>query len=118
MPECNVHLTEAAIYLSLAPKSNAVYRAVMDVQDDIKKTQNLPVPLQIRNAPTKLMKDLNYGKGYQYAHDTKDKITSMQTMPDQLLGHHYYAPTTQGMEAQVKQRLEAIKRWHQRHDPH
>ena len=118
MPECNVHLTEAAIYLSLAPKSNAVYRAVMDVQADIKKTQNLPVPLHIRNAPTKLMKDLHYGKGYQYAHDTKDKITSMQTMPDQLVGHHYYKPTTQGMEAQVKQRFEAIKRWHQQHDPH
>lgn len=117
MPECNVHLTEAAIYLSLAPKSNAVYQATLKVAKDIKATQNQPVPLVIRNAPTKLMKDLHYGAGYQYAHEAKDKLTSMQTMPDQLVGHRYYYPTTMGMEAQVKQRLQAIQRWHATHDP-
>ena len=116
MPECNVHLTELVIYLSLAPKSNAVYVATQKVAEDVKKTLNQPVPLQIRNGVTKLMKEGSYGQGYQYAHDTKDKITSMQTMPDNLVGHEYYFPSEQGHEIRFKKRLEQIKLWHKNHD--
>ncbi len=116
MPECDVHLTEAVIYLSLAPKSNAVYKSRLAVKEDIKKSPNDPVPLQIRNAPTNLMKDLGYGKEYQYSHNSADKLTTMTTMPDSLVGHSYYEPTEQGNEKRFKDRLEAIKEWHQRHD--
>lgn len=116
MPECNVHLTQAVIYLSLAPKSNAVYKATTRVAKDVKQTLNEPVPLQIRNGTTKLMKELGYGKGYELAHLAKDKLTTMQTMPDNLVGHTYYLPTEQGNEIRFKQRLEQIKAWHQKHD--
>lgn len=116
MPECNVHLTQAVIYLSLAPKSNAVYKATTRVAKDVKQTLNEPVPLQIRNGTTKLMKELGYGKGYELAHFAKDKLTTMQTMPDDLVGHTYYLPTEQGNEIRFKQRLEQIKAWHQQHD--
>lgn len=116
MPECNVHLTQAVIYLSLAPKSNAVYKATTRVAKDVKQTLNEPVPLQIRNGTTKLMKELGYGKGYELAHFAKDKLTTMQTMPDNLVGHTYYLPTEQGNEIRFKQRLEQIKAWHQQHD--
>ncbi len=114
MPECNVHLTELVIYLSLAPKSNAVYQATINAQKDVKKTINQPVPMQIRNGVTKLMREEGYGKGYQYAHDTKDKLTTMQTMPDNLIGHEYYFPTEQGHEIRFKKRLEQIKEWHRK----
>lgn len=116
MPECNVHLTQAVIYLSLAPKSNAVHKATTRVAKDVKQTLNEPVPLQIRNGTTKLMKELGYGKGYELAHFAKDKLTTMQTMPDNLVGHTYYLPTEQGNEIRFKQRLEQIKAWHQQHD--
>ena len=116
MPECDVHLTEAVIYLSLAPKSNAVYKARLAAKEDVKKTIDEPVPLQIRNAPTKLMKDLGYGKGYQLAHYAKDKLTTMKTMPPSLEGHEYYLPTSQGHEDRFKKRLEQIKEWHKEHD--
>lgn len=115
MPECDVHLTEAVTYLSLAPKSNAIYKARQAAKQDVKETRDDPVPLQIRNAPTKLMKDLNYGKDYQYAHDTQDKLTNMQTMPDDLQGHVYYEPTEEGREGRFKQRLAYIKQWHRDH---
>ena len=115
MPECDVHLTEAVIYLSLAPKSNAVYKARLAAEEDVKKTIDEPVPLQIRNAPTKLMKDLGYGKGYQLAHYAKDKLTTMKTMPPSLEGHEYYLPTSQGHEDRFKKRLEQIKEWHKEH---
>lgn len=118
MPECDVHLTECVIYLAVAPKSNAVYEARLKAKEAIKKTGNLPVPLQIRNAPTKLMKDLHYGKGYQYAHDTKDKLTTMQTMPDELVGQTFYEPTDQGFEPRFKKRLDQIKEWHRKHPEH
>lgn len=114
MPECNVHLTQAVIYLSLAPKSNSAYLAYMSAKKDALNSMNEPVPLHLRNAPTKLMKDLNYGKGYKYAHDTEEKLTTMQTMPDSLAGHEYYHPTKQGSEARFKQRLEEISEWHKR----
>ena len=115
MPECNVHLAEAVIYMSLAPKSNACDVAYMLASKDAKNTIAEPVPLVIRNAPTKLMKDLNYGKGYQYAHDTKDKLTTMECMPPSLVGKTYYRPGTQGNEVRIKQRLEQIKEWKKEH---
>ena len=115
MPECNVHLAEAVIYMSLAPKSNACDVAYMKASSDARNTFAEPVPLVIRNAPTKLMKDLNYGKGYQYAHDTKDKLTNMECMPPSLVGRTYYIPGTQGDEVRFKQRLEQIKEWKKEH---
>lgn len=115
VPECNVHLTEAVIYMSLAPKSNSCYNAYMSASSDARKMLAEPVPLVIRNAPTKLMKELNYGKGYQYAHDTRDKLTNMECMPPSLRGKIYYNPNTQGNEVRFKERLEAIKRWKKEH---
>ncbi len=111
MPECTVHLTEAVVYLSLAPKSNALYMAYEAAKKDAVKQLAEPVPLVIRNAPTRLMKELDYGKGYQYAHDTADKLTDMQCLPDALLGREYYRPTEQGVEGKFKARLEQIKDW-------
>ena len=115
MPECNVHLTEAVIYMSLAPKSNSCYNAYMYASSDARQTLAEPVPLVIRNAPTKLMKELNYGKGYQYAHDTEEKLTNMECMPPSLKGKIYYHPNTQGNEIRFKERLEAIKKWKEEH---
>ena len=115
MPECNVHLTEAVIYMSLAPKSNACDVAYRLASSDAKNTLAEPVPLVIRNAPTKLMKNLNYGKGYQYAHDTKDKLTNMECLPPSLKGREYYKPGTMGNESKFKQRLEKIKQWKKTH---
>ena len=115
MPECSVHLTQAAVYLSLAPKSNALYRAYESARHDAISQLAEPVPLVIRNAPTKLMKELDYGKGYQYAHDAAEKLTGMQCLPDSLLGKTYYEPTEQGLEAKYKARLEFIKDWKAKH---
>ena len=115
MPECSVHLTEAVIYMSLAPKSNALYMAYETAKKDAIKELAEPVPLVIRNAPTKLMKELNYGKGYQYAHDSAEKLTNMQCLPDSLLGKEYYHPTEQGLEEKYKAKLERIKNWKKTH---
>lgn len=115
MPECTVHLTEAVVYMSMAPKSNAMEVAYNLAKRDAKEHFAEPVPLQIRNAPTKLMKELNYGKGYQYAHDTKDKLTAMQCLPDSLAGTEYYFPTEQGFEVKYKARLKEIKDWKKAH---
>lgn len=115
MPECSVNLTQIVVYLSLAPKSNALYSAYEQAKKDALNQLAEPVPLQIRNAPTKLMKELDYGKGYQYAHNTADKLTNMQCLPDSLLDREYYQPTTQGLEAKYKTRLEQIKAWKQSH---
>ena len=117
MPECTVHLTQAVVYLSLAPKSNALYEAYNRAKDDALSMLAEPVPLVIRNAPTRLMKELDYGKGYQYAHDTADKLTNMQCLPDSLLGRSYYRPTEEGLEAKCKARLEQIKEWKKRRAP-
>ena len=111
MPECSVHLTEAVVYMSLAPKSNAMETAYMAAKRDALNTLAEPVPLVIRNAPTKLMKNLDYGKGYQYAHDSADKLTDMQCLPDGLAGREYYHPTEEGVEGRFKARLEEIKEW-------
>ena len=115
MPECNVHLTEAVIYMSLAPKSNACYMAYQEASRDAKKMLAEPVPLVIRNAPTKLMKNLHYGEGYQYAHDKKEKLTTMDCLPPSIQGTTYYNPTTQGNEIRFKGRLEQIKDWKRKH---
>lgn len=115
MPECSVHLTEAVVYMSLAPKSNALYMAYESAKKDALTMLAEPVPLVIRNAPTKLMKELGYGKGYQYAHDTDDKLTDMQCLPDSLLGKTYYRPTDEGVEGRFRSRLEEIREWKAKH---
>lgn len=115
MPECSVHLTQAVVYLSLVPKSNALYTAYESAKKDAQKQLAEPVPLVIRNGATKLMGELGYGKGYQYAHNTADKLTTMQCLPDSLLGRTYYSPTDQGQEAKFAQRLAQIKDWKARH---
>jgi len=108
MPECAVHLAHVCTYLALAPKSNAVYVAYNAAKKDALNTLAEPVPLHIRNAPTKLMKDLEYGKGYEYAHDMDDKMSGMYCLPDNLVGRNYYQPTNQGTETKVKKRMEQI----------
>lgn len=115
LPECDVHLVEAVTYLSLAPKSNALYQARLAAQRDVKKTANEPVPLHLRNAPTRLMKDLGYGQGYVLAHNEKDKLTTMETMPPALADHHYYQPTSEGKEIRFKNRLAQINQWQATH---
>ena len=115
VPECNVHLTQAAIYMSLAPKSNAMEVAYLAAKADALEHLAEPVPMNIRNAPTKLMKDLEYGKGYKYAHDYEGHITSMQCLPDALLDREYYKPSEQGLEGRFKARLQQIKEWKKAH---
>ncbi|MDF2921842.1 MAG: family ATPase [Paenibacillaceae bacterium] len=111
MPECSVHLTHAVTHLSLAPKSNALYGAYEQAKQDALEMLAEPVPLQLRNAPTKLMKDLRYGEGYEYAHDTEEKLTAMKCLPDSLQDRQYYLPTTQGNEARVKEWMDKIQTW-------
>ncbi len=111
MPECDVHLTHAVVYLSLAPRSNALYQAILAAKKDAAERMAEPVPLQIRNAETALMKELEYGKGYLYAHDTEERLTAMDCLPESLLGRRYYLPGEQGSEARARQRLEAIRAW-------
>lgn len=115
MPECNVTLTHAVTYLALSPKSNALYTAYGRAKQDAQDMLAEPVPLVIRNAPTQLMKELDYGKGYQYAHDLEDKIAVMDCLPPSLKGRKYYRPTTQGREARVKERVEQIEQWQKQH---
>lgn len=110
MPECNVHLTQAVVYLSVAAKSNALYMAYENAKKDANSTMADGVPLHLRNAPTKLMASLDYGKGYQYAHNVADKVTDMQCLPENLKDRQYYQPTSQGMEKNIKERLEFIKK--------
>lgn len=110
MPECNVNLTQAVVYLSIASKSNALYMAYEKAKKDAQNTIAEGVPLHLRNAPTKLMENLDYGKGYQYAHDSKDKVVNMQCLPGNLKDRQYYQPTNQGVEKNIKERLELIKK--------
>jgi putative ATPase len=105
MPECSVNLAQAVVHLSMAPKSNALYTAYSAIQSDIKKFGNLEVPLHIRNAPTKLMKEWGYGKGYKYAHNFEGASVDQQHLPDELKGRIYYEPTDRGIEAKLKERL-------------
>jgi putative ATPase len=110
MPEGNLALAEAAVYLAIAPKSNALYTAYGSVQEDVEKTAAEPVPLHLRNAPTGLMKELGYGAGYQYAHDTAEKVADMQCLPDNLRNRSYYHPTAEGVEKRIRERIEEIRR--------
>jgi len=110
LPEANLALAQAVVYLSIAPKSNALYTAYSDVQADVEQTAADPVPLHLRNAPTKLMKEIGYGSGYKYAHDFEAKTTDMQCLPDNLKDRVYYQPTEQGVEKRIKDRLEEIRR--------
>ena len=110
MPEGALALAQAVAYLALAPKSNALYTAYGEVLEDVEKTSAEPVPLHIRNAVTKLMKQVGYGKGYQYAHDLNTKVADMECLPDNLRGRQYYHPTNEGREKLLGQRLEEIRR--------
>ncbi|HTW62769.1 MAG TPA: replication-associated recombination protein A [Terracidiphilus sp.] len=109
-PEGELALAEAVVYLALAPKSNAIYTAYGAVQEDIERTRQEPVPLHLRNAPTKLMKELGYAAGYKYAHDEEDKVADMDCLPDSLKGRSYYVPTQEGREKQLAARMEEIRR--------
>jgi putative ATPase len=110
MPEGNLALAQAVVYLSAAPKSNALYTAYSEVQGDVERTAADVVPLHLRNAPTGLMKGLGYGQGYQYAHDLEEKVADMQCLPDNLSGRVYYQPTGEGVEKRIRERLDEIKR--------
>lgn len=111
MPECDVHLTHAVTYLAMAPKSNALYQACEQCKQDIRQMPAEPVPLHLCNAPTSLMKELRYGEGYIYAHDTVQKLSRMQCLPEALRDRRYYRPTDQGQEAGVRERLSRILLW-------
>jgi putative ATPase len=110
MPEGNLALAQAVVYLAVAPKSNALYIAYSTVQQDVERTAAEPVPLHLRNAPTQLMKGLGYSRGYQYAHDLENKVADMQCLPDNLRDREYYAPTNEGVERRIKERLEEIRK--------
>jgi putative ATPase len=110
LPEGNLALAQAVVYLSIAPKSNALYTAYGQVLDDVEHTAAEPVPLHLRNAPTGLMKNLGYGKDYQYAHDTENKVAAMQCLPDGLRDRVYYRPTAEGMEKRIRDRMEEIRK--------
>jgi putative ATPase len=110
MPEGNLALAQAVVYLSVAPKSNALYTAYGAVLQDVETTAAEPVPLHLRNAPTRLMKNLNYGKGYEYAHDTEGKVANMQCLPDNLRDRTYYRPTNEGIEKRISERMAEIRR--------
>jgi putative ATPase len=110
MPEGGLALAEAVVYLAVAPKSNALYTAYGAVQRDVSETASDPVPLHLRNAPTRLMKNIGYGSGYQYAHDLDEKVADMQCLPDNLKGRTYYHPTSEGIESRIKDRLQEIRK--------
>ncbi len=110
LPEGNLALAQAVVYLSIAPKSNALYTAYGSVTRDVEQTAADPVPLHLRNAPTSLMKGLGYGQGYQYAHEVEGKVANMQCLPESLRGKVYYQPTNEGIEKRIRERLEEIKK--------
>jgi putative ATPase len=109
MPEGGLALAQAAVYLAIAPKSNALYKAYGAVQRDVQETAAEPVPLHLRNAPTRLMKELGYAKGYQYAHDFDEKVANMECLPENLKGKRWYFPTDEGVEKRIRERLAAIR---------
>jgi putative ATPase len=110
LPEGNLALAQAAVYLATAPKSNALYNAFQGVQKDVREIENMPVPLHIRNAPTSLMRDLGYGKGYKYPHDYPEHFVEEEYLPENLKGRVYYHPSDQGLEREIKKRLEYWRR--------
>jgi putative ATPase len=109
LPEGGLALAHAAVYLAIAPKSNALYKAYGAVKRDVEETAADPVPLHLRNAPTKLMKELGYGEGYKYAHDFDEKVTDMECLPENLKGRQWYYPTEEGVEKRIRERLAALK---------
>jgi len=115
MPEGNLALAQAAVYLALAPKSNALFAGYTEVQTDAQQTVAEPVPLHLRNPVTGLMSHLGYGKGYQYAHDAPDRLTEMQCLPDNLKDRRYYRPTDEGFEKRLKEKMRAIEEWKQKY---
>ncbi|TYP56190.1 replication-associated recombination protein A [Thermosediminibacter litoriperuensis] len=110
MPECSVNLAQAAVYLALAPKSNSLYTGYARAKKDALETLAQGVPFHLRNAPTRLMEELGYGRGYKYAHDFEDKIADMECLPDNLKGRQYYIPTNQGLEKSFKERKEFLEK--------
>jgi putative ATPase len=108
LPECVLALAEVAVYLALAPKSNALYAGYSSARRDVTETSNEPVPLHLRNAPTRLMKDLGYGEGYQYAHDFEDGVTTMTCLPESLKRRRYYRPGQRGFEAELDRRMKRV----------
>jgi putative ATPase len=113
-PEGELALAQAVVYLALAPKSNAIYTAYGEVLADIEAKPAEPVPLHLRNAPTKLMKELDYGKDYQYAHDIEGKVAAMECLPPSLETRRYYHPTQEGRERLLAQRMDEIARLRER----
>jgi putative ATPase len=114
-PEGELALAQATLFLALAPKSNAVYVAYGEAQKDVQERPAEPVPLHIRNAPTGLMKNLGYGKGYQYAHDAPDARVDQDDLPDALRGREYYRPTNRGLETELGRRLAEWRKWRAEH---
>ncbi|RMG87272.1 MAG: replication-associated recombination protein A, partial [Bacteroidetes bacterium] len=108
MPEARIILSQATIYLATSPKSNSAYLAIKNAQKAVRQTGNLPVPLAIRNAPTKLMKDLGYGENYQYAHDFKDHFTDFEYMPDEVAGTAFWTPAENPAEENIRRRMKAL----------
>jgi putative ATPase len=117
MPEADLSLAEAVVYLALAPKSNALYTGYGAVKEDAQKTLAEPVPLHLRNPVTGLMANVGYGKGYQYAHKAPERLTDMSCLPDNLKDRHYYRPTDEGFEKRLKEKLLAIQEWKKKHSP-
>ncbi len=114
MPEGALALAQAVVYLALSPKSNALYKAYGKTSNEVAKGHNPPVPMHLRNAPTRLMKGLGYGDGYIYAHDTEDGIGQMSCLPDSLKGTDYFQPGARGFETELAARMEQIREWHTR----
>lgn len=111
LPECDVHLTQCVIYMSLAPKSNSSYKSILNVKKDIKQTIDEPVPFHLRNATTKFMKEIGYGKGYKLAHSYEEKLTNMSKRPENISRNTYYQPTEEGNEIKLKNKLNYVKEW-------
>jgi putative ATPase len=110
IPEGDLALGQAVIYLSMSPKSDSAYRAMLSIQQDVERTVAEPVPMNLRNAPTRLMKEWGYSQGYQHAHQFEDAIVDMECLPPSLAGRRYYFPTDRGMEKRIAERLEEIRR--------
>jgi putative ATPase len=109
MPEAGVALAQLVAYIAAAPKSNAAYIGYGDAVHEVRHGDNPPVPSHIRNAPTRLMKDLGYGRGYEYAHDFEDQTTAMECLPESLAGRRFYEPRDVGYEQQIRERLEKMR---------
>jgi putative ATPase len=110
LPECNLALAEAALYLATAPKSNSIYKAYNRAKEDVNERRNPPVPLHLRNAPTKLMKEMGYSEGYKYAHNFEGGVADMECLPEELIGRKYYMPKEIGYEREIEKRLNYWKK--------